>query len=164
MLLGRCADIAGVSNDRSTKAKMRIYRSITPRIRPPILQLCRVRSPTRCLLVRLEALLGTIWHRPRSELQLNAGLEKLRIAFEIESVKVSIAIGHLQPHIFGEVPVDHRRDSPEGASMHTFAVEIGIGVSQHCFPCSGSSAEHSPLRRYVLETTIDRVVGARLAR
>ena len=36
-----------------------------------------------------------------SELQLNTALEELRIPFEVESVKVSIAIGHLQPHIFG---------------------------------------------------------------
>ena len=36
-------------------------------------------------------------------LQLNARLEELRIAFEIESVQVSIAIGHLQSHIFGKV-------------------------------------------------------------
>ena len=37
-------------------------------------------------------------------LQLKAGLEKLRIALKVESVKVPIPIAHLQPHILGKRP------------------------------------------------------------
>ena len=85
-----------------------------------------------------------------SELQLNTGLEELCVALEVESVKVSIAIGCFQPHIFGEVPVDHRCDSPERASLHTVAIEIGVGVSEHQFPGPWSSAEDSSQRSYVL--------------
>ena len=115
-----------------------------------------------CVLVTIEFFCSSP-NAIASELQLNTGLEELRIAFKIESVQMSIPVGHLKPHIFGEVPVDHRSDSPECASMHTLAVEIGIGVAQHGFPCSWSTAEHSPLRIYVFETTIDGVVGTRLA-
>jgi mechanosensitive ion channel-like protein len=53
-----------------------------------------------------------------SQLQLNTGLEELSVAFEIEPVEVSVTIGELQPHVAGEIPINHRRDSSELAALH----------------------------------------------
>ena len=69
--------------------------------------------------VRTEGSHGMIAHTNRlSKLKLQARLEELGIALEIEPVKVSVAIGYRETHIFGEVPVNHRRDPPKRASMH----------------------------------------------
>jgi hypothetical protein len=43
--------------------------------------------------------------------------------------------------------------------MHILAIEVGIGVSQHCFLCSWSTAEDSFCRRCVLEVTADALYG-----
>src|SRR5262245_49720876 len=80
------------------------------------------------------------------ELQLKAGLEELRLADEAEAVERTIPISHLEPHVVGDIPVHHRRESPELAALQGSAIEVDVREVRHQFPGSGSSLKHSTSR------------------
>src|SRR5215204_359108 len=100
----------------------------------------------------------------RSELELNPGLEELRRALQAEPVERAIAIGDLEPCVVGEVPVHHRRDSPELATLDGAVGVVAIRVSQHRLPRSGPAVDDGLGRRDAAEVAADRVVRARFAR
>jgi hypothetical protein len=51
------------------------------------------------------------------KLKLKTRLEELRLADKAEAVERTIPIGHLEPHVVGEIPVHHRREPPELAAL-----------------------------------------------
>jgi hypothetical protein len=52
-----------------------------------------------------------------SELELKASLEELGIAFEVESIQTSNAIGAHKSQVVRQVPIEHRSESPKLAAL-----------------------------------------------
>jgi hypothetical protein len=50
-------------------------------------------------------------------LELKASLDELRIAFEVESIQMSNAIGANEVQVVHQVPIDHRSESPKLAAL-----------------------------------------------
>src|SRR5262245_17305791 len=94
-----------------------------------------------------------------SELQLNAGLEELRLANEAEAVERAVSVGHLEPHIVRKVPIHHRRESPELPSLYGTACEIGVGEPVDDFPRPRSSLKDRARRRNLFDKAAAGVVG-----
>lgn len=57
-----------------------------------------------------------------SELELKASLEELGIAFEVESIQMSNAIGANKAQIVCQVPIHHRSESPKFSALQGAAV------------------------------------------
>src|SRR5215469_9321918 len=99
-----------------------------------------------------------------SQLQLNAALKELRVASELETVKVSVTIVELEAHILGQVPVKLLRESTESASADRSAVQVDVGIAGNEFPRPWSPAEHGSLRNNSSKESPDCVIRARLSR
>jgi hypothetical protein len=82
--------------------------------------------------------------------QLQAGLKEMRVAGQIETIESAIPICERVPHVIREMPVHHRRESPELPASQSAAVEIDVGESRDELSGSRSSLDEkmTPQFRY----------------
>src|SRR5207245_8500042 len=58
--------------------------------------------------------------------QLDARLEKLCFAGQVETIERTVTVGHLQANVVGKIPVRHRSESPERPASHRPAIEVDV--------------------------------------
>ena len=93
---------------------------------------------------------------------MKSGLEELGVPLEIEPVEGAVSIDQVDPHVVGEVPVDHRRQAPQPPSADASRVEVDEGQVQDRLPGASAPLEHGPVGRYRREEGPRRVIAARL--
>jgi hypothetical protein len=77
---------------------------------------------------------------------LDAALEELRLADEVESIEGTVAVREFKSHDIRQVPIGHRRESPESAALPRTAVEVAVGDARDEFPRAWAACEDRACR------------------
>src|SRR5215211_1929879 len=99
-----------------------------------------------------------------SQAQLQPWLEESRLALHARQVQHALSIRELEANIVRDVPVQHRSDSPEDASLHRTVGEVAVRELQHRRPRTGPALHYRAVGRRLGEVAPGELEASRLAR